>query len=1378
MISHQEIFLNPFSEEVLRFAVIEYGKRINQYSNEFDVIIIMARKAVCFAESLRMLKLTSYQCVATSNRVLDMDIQWLRGKKVAILDDALITGTTIYRTKKKLESIGCQVSVYVLCVNLDSWSKDLVEPELPYLKLHDAKTASFCSSIVDAISLIPLPYSTDYPIYSNIRIRKNDFESLFSSGDWLINDVSSSLQAKYEVFAKVFEPTQNLRKRFFKSLGADFSDILIKVRLFGRWFNKTKDTYLCNLLPIFALDPLPKETIDNLYYSLKQESAVTPDIWGKWFECISYKQPDIENDRYKAKLRLINYVAASRLARLWFSTMEINLSNRIIFEQDIQSVGFLFPYPILEHIKKVEKLNGPVFQNANFQSSKVNVAILSNNGIPKLKYDGDDGWSIESHLTSPFLQLYKQYEIPARKLALEHGREIFENSEIHNRYSHLITRLDRGFSSYEIRQWLDHLKDRNLPLVKTTSCFLDRFIDRGIIVPTTCVIDDYVFRAYRHGEDVLFGENEKKLVAYMLKSFTEGADNRLLSGKEIEKSTVLLIKKGLSAGFLERPNKNVLGLPGTIGVRFSLHGAIVEEDSTKIYSTGSGCSIRKILVDSEYLEVKTKKRSDGEEYTSYRVKFTGKDISGIKAGGIEEAKLLGRLLGSLRRAARKKSQKRARLLDNDLVLIATVSSEKDLAAALAAEIRLAKSAFRHYRTRYESFEFVKSTREEAGIKFKEMRNVGKDELFASLSSGTWKYSEYKNGKVWKIIRKIEEKLAEEKRWYEYDLWIKYWKETHDQNGSEVPLVLSNLLNREAEWLYYMRTFHSILELAFLIHHYSENSELDLYKRTIENRLEIEGFAKYCREFGSKTEFREKLLSTKLKEGNIRLDDLRSFAINSMEKKLLEAEDILAVVDAIVTPYGKIERLMEYRNALIVYYKCRDTRYDKLYGKIDDIISSSKAAFKKAHYGKHSSIRIVPSEYHGIANAIMVVGYSFPELDCLIKCITRISSNLAEYSDIRSILIFDLPDNARLMCKEGTNEYFGSIFLKDFKAIHDNFADRKYTNELIAVSHSGKLREKNLWPYTNRELDRIFNNKTELHDITVKDNFDFKFKAEVFSTRSNFGEVIIKREVDVGIIGIVSDEMRAIISHLRDKPGYRDDIKGKKWNRDFILGNLPAKGNGSHSVACIQAIKQGNQAVIPAYQALQDEFNPILIVLMGIGGVVHEDLQLCDVCISNGILNYDSRAVTTEGTKHTFDPLPPIEPWLRQIYLRLEKKFGERMEIPAWPKSKNPNFRIIMAPIGSGGAVVKDEEAEIRDWLSIVSRNIGVVDTEAVGAAEQYDASKLRRDSRAKGFLVIRGISDFADKNKNKTYRYEPVRNAMIFLEEFLKESQEGFIGET
>ena len=125
----------------------------------------------------------------------------------------------------------------------------------------------------------------------------------------------------------------------------------------------------------------------------------------------------------------------------------------------------------------------------------------------------------------------------------------------------------------------------------------------------------------------------------------------------------------------------------------------------------------------------------------------------------------------------------------------------------------------------------------------------------------------------------------------------------------------------------------------------------------------------------------------------------------------------------------------------------------------------------------------------------------------------------------------------------------------------------------------------------------------------------------------------------------------------------------------------------------------------------------------------------------------------------------------EIWRTLERKHGEDFELDSIDCKK---FKVRLGPIGSGGAVVKDEFAEIKTWLLTVCRKSTAVETEAVGVAEQFSQNKLKHNHATRGYLVIRGISDGANKDKGDLYREACVRNAMTFLQEFLAQAAPGF----
>jgi len=658
MKDYQKRFLSAF-EDSLHPVIVEFGKNLTKYSAENDVLLIMARKATCLAEALRLLNFCSFQCVITSQRVLDFNTDWLVGKSVAIIDDAVITGTTIYKVKKQLELLGCRVRVYALCVNEDWQSEDLAKPNPPYLSLSDSRTSSFCAEIVDAISLVPIPYATDFPVYTGLKLSPDDIERLLAGGRWTVTDVSTMTQVKNGIFSRVFEPTESMQRLLTKDLsGVHNLGHLIKVRLYGQPL--TDGGYWCTFLPIFALEPLNKSQLTRLFNSLVRK---VPDKGVSWFFPCDRSNIDVEdqeNHRFKAMLRVIQFASSERLARNWLTSMkEIGVSIRGC-KRSLNCANFLFPTTVLLNLDKICKSEEPLFLGCEETTEILEVphGIDYTATIPK--DDEVSGWHILERLNKPFLYLFSKYEKKARRAAKKHGSKVFEDPKLKIQHAELMNRLERGFSLYEIMHWLDYPQYSQLPRKKIISAFLDTAIDRGIVVPTTCVINDVVCRAYRHGEDVLFSKNEEKLIANLIYGFSLGAERENLSGKEVEKCTVIALKKGLETGVFTPANKNMLGSRKVLSVKFSLHGAVASTNSDTRWGISKGYSIREILCDSNYLALhgNVRGRSERKAYEiTPHLRNSVKKTVGTKASSPEKMNKLGKLLGPLRANSGTKNSK-------------------------------------------------------------------------------------------------------------------------------------------------------------------------------------------------------------------------------------------------------------------------------------------------------------------------------------------------------------------------------------------------------------------------------------------------------------------------------------------------------------------------------------------------------------------------------------------------------------------------------------------------------------------------------------------------------------------------------------------------
>jgi nucleoside phosphorylase len=170
--------------------------------------------------------------------------------------------------------------------------------------------------------------------------------------------------------------------------------------------------------------------------------------------------------------------------------------------------------------------------------------------------------------------------------------------------------------------------------------------------------------------------------------------------------------------------------------------------------------------------------------------------------------------------------------------------------------------------------------------------------------------------------------------------------------------------------------------------------------------------------------------------------------------------------------------------------------------------------------------------------------------------------------------------------------------------------------------------------------------------------------------------------------------------------------------------------------------------------LLERFHPEVLAVVGIGGALNDDLRLGDVVVGAVIEEYLKAAKVSSGFQPAGDGWPLAER-LRHFtnhfryitednylsWIKFAKVRGIEEDLPfattPWAR-REPSYFVL--PIASGDLVVADEE--FKEWLLSHERRRAVVEMEAAGVAravKEYD--------RDVALLVMRGISDFADKRK-------------------------------
>lgn len=250
---------------------------------------------------------------------------------------------------------------------------------------------------------------------------------------------------------------------------------------------------------------------------------------------------------------------------------------------------------------------------------------------------------------------------------------------------------------------------------------------------------------------------------------------------------------------------------------------------------------------------------------------------------------------------------------------------------------------------------------------------------------------------------------------------------------------------------------------------------------------------------------------------------------------------------------------------------------------------------------------------------------------------------------------------------------------------------------------------------------------------------------------------------IGIVTALSQEYAAVRAML-------DDIKEPKVTGDpnvYTLGSIPSLSGGHHVVVVTLLKQMGNNSAASAATNLLRTFSSIDDVLMvGIaGGIPQKGLRLGDVAVSNekGVMQYDNIKVTdreveirdTSGkpSARLIGKVKSLEakriegrrPWenhvVRAKHIENSDRppsetdiFGEEI-----PERKFP--KIFYGLIGSSNTLLKS--ADFRD--SLAEKGVIAVEMEGSGIADgTWEFGK--------GYLLIRGISDYCDIVKNDIWQ--------------------------
>jgi adenosylhomocysteine nucleosidase len=223
--------------------------------------------------------------------------------------------------------------------------------------------------------------------------------------------------------------------------------------------------------------------------------------------------------------------------------------------------------------------------------------------------------------------------------------------------------------------------------------------------------------------------------------------------------------------------------------------------------------------------------------------------------------------------------------------------------------------------------------------------------------------------------------------------------------------------------------------------------------------------------------------------------------------------------------------------------------------------------------------------------------------------------------------------------------------------------------------------------------------------------------------------------DIGVVTILAVEAAAVCRSL----GLEEEHSNGR-----VYYTRPGHGGAdSASIAMTRAAGQGHQAAMSALADLARTYSPAVYVIVGIAGAIRPDLDIGDVAVATRAVYYDLRKETPAGTlRRGSEREAPV-----RVVHAVNSFFTERGE-PARLTTAHGDARIFSGPIASGESVVADADSDIRKYLRQYNDKILSVDMEAAALSQHCHETSVGETGRQPGWVVIRGISDKANPDKN------------------------------
>lgn len=1356
-IKKRERFLSSFNA-VEKDILAGYVNTLSATNS--DIYLVMARKATCLIEALVELGSLSLNGKVYSERILDLNQDFLytlfNNKTVTVIDDTIVSGTTISDVVKAVLEYGAKhVAIEVITVNAKWYTPELLHARLDKnekykdrvsyskpVELVDNDSIKFCFDIVKGLSIIPKLYDYDFPRIKLQKWKGSVLSSLFINDmGWKYFDCSTQFQNENGIFTYTCIPSEHIISEFDKKCGINLSDVAnCKIRFLG--CKSAGGNFNLTAVPMIIFNAIYKDDLNE------------------YIDVLFSSNKDKINDLFVSdvsKLRLLQYILSISLMELWMehakakSDSDKPFSIRNYVDKQVE---FMLFSEIGQDIISEFKMNSTSFKfkTKNIGRQESDTSLLD---------DYLDDHIIKAKVVEPFIDFYDNKELPCRTAVKEYNYENFSEEDFQ---AYIIEhgveygRLKHGVTFTELCEKIKYLQGE-YDYVTYASVLLDKLISRGIAVPIIQEDEECLYRAYRHGEDAIMGDMEHRIVAWTLNRICKKSSVEKLTRIQTEKLIALLIKFGVRRGWIDsllNDSQTIDNYKVIVSNKHDLHGMRPQVSRYQVTEFHSDPWYTYYLQKKGYL----KKEDDGGYSFCPPKNFDASEFSkgsnDINNFSIVFAKLIDKV------------QKKEISRDDfnwHLTKLASCVYPRDLLDALIAEVEIFNSWWQENEENFD-YSSVRETSEYSKAKI-------------AVNSGQVKYYSYKSDEVKSIIEMFSNSLDDDlyKNVFEsfFDLQENqsrrdYHDETIDILGCW--LVTVNLAVRILELAYYLGD----KSLLMYINNEMQTATLDYFNALLQGE-EVDGYRKnsFYDKMSSAFDTKEitellKMLSDVMLYVNKTSFFLDGFhiprqIINLMEQiikgeftgsdTLLNMHDILKrlnnkICNQLKKAHWQVDNYSKTTDRKL-YKNCVYIKFYKYDSRVIDIIEKFLLA-DCFHNGDFPYVVKTQDSIFDDDNDICIAYYDNSRGEIKGKIIGLLRKLRPYYDNIEKIFSFQkLPPQYSIEVIKNSVDAMPFVHSHNLLELINKLSEEGIINNHwifeICYEHATKL-----------QLNQLYNSLQISNERSVDGMLCSEYKKINISNE----------RVEIGIVTVLNEEFNAMYSLLQEP--YEVCVSSNGAGHTYTIGRLASAGDDYHIVALAQCAGMGNNlSSVKAIQMKADFKNIRYIFMTGIAAGVpnvkdpDKHVRLGDVVVADrgGVIQYDMIKVEETGVQHRNVNIPTSSRLLeackkveRNNNRTLKKDVNiVRPDVNTDVLHDNSNnaiehpkqsFRIPSKPcffigkIGSANILLKDGKQ--RDAL-VEKFGLQAFEMEGSGIADAAWIDEI-------GYMIVRGISDYADSFKN------------------------------